>query len=81
MRSGDDGLIREYQFLAPAQASLLTERRLHAPLGVSGGGSGQSGRNLLNGEPVAGKVALELGPGDPLTLETPGGGGYGIAMG
>ena len=81
LRSGGDGLIREYQILAAAQASLLTERRLHTPWGLSGGGRGRSGRHRLNGEPMAGKVALELGLGDRLTLETPGGGGYGKAMG
>jgi N-methylhydantoinase B len=67
--------------LTPAQASLRTERGLHAPWGPSGGGSGQSGRNLHNGEPVARKVALELGRRDRLTLETTVGGGYGKAMG
>ena len=39
LRRGDDGLIREYQFLAPAQASLLTERRLHAPWGFRAAGA------------------------------------------
>ncbi len=76
-RRGGDGLVREFEFLAPAQASLLTERRRHAPWGLAGGGDGLSGRNLLNGEALPGKVALALQPGDRLTLETPGGGGYG----
>ncbi len=76
-RRGGDGLVREFEFLAPAQATLLTERRRHAPWGLAGGEAGQPGRNLLNGEPVPGKVALRLNAGDRLTLETPGGGGYG----
>jgi N-methylhydantoinase B len=57
--------------------SLLTERRRHAPRGVRGGASGAPGRNLLNGEEVPAKVTLDLEEGDVMTIETPGGGGYG----
>ncbi len=74
---GGDGLVREYEFLAPAQATLLTERRRHAPWGLAGGGPGQPGRNLLNGEPLPPKCRIELAPGDRLCIETPGGGGWG----
>ena len=35
-RRGGDGLVREFQFLAPAHFTLLTERRSHAPWGVAG---------------------------------------------
>ncbi len=76
-RPGGDGLIREFQFLAPAQASLLTERRRYAPWGAAGGGAGQPGHNLLNAAELPGKVSLRLESGDRLVLETPGGGGYG----
>lgn len=76
-RPGGDGLIREFQFLAPAQATLLTERRRHAPWGVAGGGAGVRGRNLLNGDLLPGKVSLHVKTGDRLALETPGGGAYG----
>jgi N-methylhydantoinase B len=76
-RRGGDGLIREFEFLAPTQVTLLTERRTHAPWGMNGGGSGAPGVNRLNGVAIEGKVALKLAPGDRLTVETPGGGGYG----
>ena len=81
---GGEGLIRELEMLAPASATLLTERRISAPYGVSGGNSGATGRNTLihqDGKEVRlpAKVRLELAAGDRLRLETPGGGGYGLA--
>jgi N-methylhydantoinase B len=57
--------------------SLIAERRRRAPHGREGGADGKPGRDTLNGEPVAGKSEGELGPGDRLRIETPGGGGYG----
>ncbi|MDD3518971.1 MAG: hydantoinase B/oxoprolinase family protein [Chromatiales bacterium] len=77
-RSGGDGLIREYEFLAPARFTLLTERRHHAPWGLTGGESGRPGVNRLNGETLPPKVECEVQAGDVLTIETPGGGGWGI---
>lgn len=74
---GGDGLIREFEFLADAQASLLTERRLHAPWGIAGGEAGKAGINRLNGEELQPKVSVGLKRGDRLSIETPGGGGYG----
>lgn len=76
-RRGGDGLIREYEFLAPASVTLLTERRTHAPWGLEGGEAGQPGVNRLNGQPLPGKINLDVKEGDVLTVETPGGGGYG----
>lgn len=72
---GGDGLIREFEFLAPAEVTLLTERRLHAPWGIRGGGDGQRGRNFLDGRPVPGKCQLSVQTGQVLRIETPGGGG------
>ena len=74
---GGDGLIRELEFLAPARVTLLTERRRHAPWGLQGGGPGEPGRNLLNDRPLPPKVALAVAAGDRLSLQTPGGGGWG----
>lgn len=73
---GGDGVVREFEFLAPAQASLLTERRVRAPWGIGGAESGAPGANLLNGVPLPAKVEVQLQPGDRLTLLTPGGGGW-----
>jgi N-methylhydantoinase B len=75
-RDGGAGLVREFEFLAAARVSLLTERRRHAPWGIDGGGDGAPGRNLFNGVPVPGKSALTVKRGDRLRIETPGGGGW-----
>ena len=74
---GGDGLIREYEFLEPAQVTLLTERRLHRPWALAGAGAGQPGRNFVDGSPVPGKCSLAISAGQVLRIETPGGGGYG----
>ena len=74
-RRGGDGLVREIEALAPMRFSLITERRRHAPRG-KGGEDGAPGVNLLNGDPLPGKAAGELRPGDRLRIETPGGGGH-----
>ncbi len=76
-RAGGDGLVREYRFLKPAQVSLLTERRRHAPWGLAGGQAGASGVNLLNGRPLPPKCEFSVQAGDVLRIETPGGGGWG----
>ncbi len=79
IRTGGDGLVREFAFLAPARVSLLGERRLHSPWGIAGGGPGRCGSNWLNGGPAPGKCSLDVQPGDRLRIETPGGGGWGQA--
>ncbi|MGH3146041.1 MAG: hydantoinase B/oxoprolinase family protein, partial [Rubrobacter sp.] len=74
---GGDGIVRSVRALEPASLSLLTDRRRHGPRGVEGGEPGRTGRNLLNGEELPPKVSRELAEGDVITVETPGGGGYG----
>ena len=78
---GGDGVIREFEALAPMEASILAERRRHAPRGAAGGRDGARGCTLLNGVPLASKVSVSLAPGDVLRVETPGGGGCGRAGG
>jgi len=75
--AGGDGVIREYEALAPMEAGLLTERRRHGPRGAAGGGDGACGANLRNGSPLPAKAGCSLAPGDVLRIETPGGGGWG----
>jgi N-methylhydantoinase B len=74
---GGDGVVRELEALEPCRASILGERRAHAPAGAQGGAPGDRGRNLLNGRDLPAKATLELAAGDVLRIETPGGGGFG----
>ena len=70
-------MIRELEFLAPMRVSVLSERRLVPPYGMRGGGPGAPGMNLLNDNPLAHRVSVEVKPGDILRVETPGGGAWG----
>ena len=76
---GGDGLVREFEFLATARFTLLTERRYVAPWGLQGGDAGRCGENSLNGERLPAKVSALAKPGDRLRIATPGGGGWGQA--
>jgi N-methylhydantoinase B len=79
---GGDGLVREWQFLAPAAVTVIAERRRRGPWGLAGGAAGLPGRTThrpAEREPVElpSKVHLRVDAGDVLTLESPGGGGWG----
>lgn len=73
---GGEGLVRELEFLADAQVTLLTERRLFAPWGLAGGQSGAVGENRHNGRLLPPKASFTARPGDRLLVASPGGGGY-----
>jgi N-methylhydantoinase B len=79
---GGDGIVREFEFTVPAEATVLADRRLFRPYGLAGGEPGMSGVTThipAKGAPriLPGKVRLTLAPGDRLRIETPGGGGFG----
>ncbi len=81
---GGAGLRRVLEILTDdATASLVTERRAHAPPGAAGGQPGAPGRNAVRRaasgteEELPAKAAVRLARGDRLIVETPGGGGYG----
>ena len=80
LHQGGSGIVREFEFLQPANASLLTERRTHRPWGLHGADSGASGRNRLNQRIIKAKENFSLQAGDILTVETAGGGGWGRAV-
>jgi N-methylhydantoinase B len=82
---GGDGLRRAYEFVEPAEVTLMTDRRRFAPWGLAGGGPGKVGSNILvraNGERVElpGKANFTVEAGDTVVIETPGGGGWGAAQ-
>ena len=81
VHNGGDGITREIRFLSDAQVTLLTDRRSTRPYGLSGGSPGQSGENkLIHGSEeiiLPGKGTFFCPDGDVLSINTPGGGGYG----
>jgi N-methylhydantoinase B len=82
LHPGGDGIIREYELLAPATVTVLSERRAVAPWGLRGGAAGQLGRNVIihadgRQEELPSKFTRRLGPGTRLRIETPGCGGWG----
>jgi len=78
---GGDGIVREFEFLTRADATILSDRRERGPYGLFGGKPGARGKNsLLRGKrtiAIPGKARFEVEAGDVLRIETPGGGGYG----
>jgi N-methylhydantoinase B len=79
---GGDGLVRELELLAPAQVTLLCDRRKFSPYGLAGGADGTTGRAqwiTAGGQTtdLPGKCTLHVGRNDVIRMETPGGGGWG----
>jgi 5-oxoprolinase (ATP-hydrolysing) len=85
LHCGGCGVIRELEFLAPLEVSVLSQRRgPYPPYGMAGGEPGQRGENRLrrvgqSEQPLGGCAHVFVQPGDILTIATPGGGGYGRA--
>lgn len=80
---GGDGGVRRLRFLEPMTVSMLSGHRRVPPYGMAGGSPGALGANRVERAdgtltPMAGNDVVEVGPGDVLVVETPGGGGYGL---
>jgi N-methylhydantoinase B/oxoprolinase/acetone carboxylase alpha subunit len=80
---GGLGLVREYEVLAgDVSFSHRGERHFSAAAGLAGGGEGGRARSVIRRadgreEIIPSKIATVLHPGDRVTVETAGGGGYG----
>ncbi|PNV35598.1 5-oxoprolinase [Streptomyces sp. DH-12] len=79
---GGDGAVRRIRFLEPMTVSTLSQHRRVPPYGMAGGAPGATGANRIERvdgtvTPLAGSDSADVGPGDVLVIETPGGGGYG----
>jgi len=79
---GGDGVIRELRFLAKAQITVLSDRRKFPPYGLNGGEPGQRGMNVLirkdgRREELPSKFSTSVEAGDILSIQSPGGGGWG----
>ncbi|MFJ9731873.1 hydantoinase B/oxoprolinase family protein [Streptomyces sp. NPDC101171] len=81
-RRGGDGAVRRIRFLEPMTVSTLSQHRRVPPYGMAGGEPGALGSNRVERADgtvtdLGGSGSAEVGPGDVLVIETPGGGGYG----
>jgi N-methylhydantoinase B len=81
---GGDGIVREIEVLTDAEVTLLSDRRLRGPWGLTGGKDGLPGSASVirrNGvmEQVPGKANVRLAKGERIRIETPGGGGWGYS--
>ncbi|MDQ0989717.1 hydantoinase B/oxoprolinase family protein [Streptomyces sp. V3I7] len=79
---GGDGAVRRLRFLEPMTVSTLSQHRRVPPYGMAGGAPGALGANRVERADgsvteLAGSDSADVGPGDVLVIETPGGGGYG----
>src|ERR1700686_761775 len=79
---GGDGIVREIEVLTDCKVTLLADRRARGPWGLSGGGDGAPGKTFITRhdgsvEPMPGKFSTRLRRGERITIETPGGGGWG----
>jgi 5-oxoprolinase (ATP-hydrolysing) len=81
---GGDGAVRRVRFLAPMRANILSNRRRVPPFGLAGGAAGALGANRVERadgtiEPLGATAGVDMAVDDVFVIETPGGGGYGIA--
>lgn len=79
---GGDGAVRRIRFLEPMTVSTLSQHRRVPPYGMAGGAPGALGANRVERADgtvtdLGGSDTADVGPGDVLVIETPGGGGYG----
>ncbi|MET8563049.1 hydantoinase B/oxoprolinase family protein [Streptomyces flaveolus] len=79
---GGDGAVRRIRFLEPMTVSTLSQHRRVPPYGMAGGAPGALGANRVEHADgtvtdLGGSGSADVGPGDVLVIETPGGGGYG----
>jgi 5-oxoprolinase (ATP-hydrolysing) len=79
---GGDGAVRRIRFLEPMTVSTLSQHRRVPPYGMAGGEPGALGANRVERNDgtvtdLGGSGSADVGPGDVLVIETPGGGGYG----
>ncbi|MET8584400.1 hydantoinase B/oxoprolinase family protein [Streptomyces collinus] len=81
-RRGGDGAVRRIRFLEPMTVSTLSQHRRVPPYGMAGGEPGALGANRVERTDgtvtdLGGSGSTDVGAGDVLVIETPGGGGYG----
>jgi 5-oxoprolinase (ATP-hydrolysing) len=81
---GGDGVRRAIRFREPMSATILSNRRRVPPFGLEGGQAASLGVNSVrradgSEERVGATQTVDMRPGDVFIIETPGGGGFGVA--
>ncbi|MGO4610492.1 hydantoinase B/oxoprolinase family protein, partial [Variovorax sp. 2RAF20] len=81
---GGDGVVRTIGFREPMTVTLLSNRRRVPPFGLHGGASGALGLARIERadgsvQALAATDEAQVGAGDRVVIETPGGGGWGKA--
>ena len=82
---GGDGVVRTLELRAASRVTVISERRGRGPYGLAGGEAGKPGVNRVRLIPQAlerrmpGKFTLDAPAGAVITIESPGGGGFGRA--
>jgi N-methylhydantoinase B/oxoprolinase/acetone carboxylase alpha subunit len=79
--AGGDGIVRELEFLEPAEVTILSDRRKRGPYGLAGGANGACGWSGVvagaSSRPLPSKTRFTIQKNEVLCIETPGGGGWG----
>jgi N-methylhydantoinase B len=79
---GGDGIVREVEFAADCEYTLLRQSVTSGPAGAEGGAAGQPGRavhvSAAGEEVLPASCTRTAARGDRLVIETPGGGGWGV---
>jgi N-methylhydantoinase B len=81
---GGDGIVREIEVLTECEVTLLADRRSRGPWGLRGAADGAAGKATVlrqdgSSELMPAKFSTRLYKGERVRIETPGGGGWGIA--
>ncbi len=76
---GGDGqeIVLEHRGTREIGVIFMAERLRHPAMGLLGGGAGAKGAVLIDGAPADARADHVLRPGQAITLQLPGGGGYG----
>ena len=79
---GGSGIVRQIEVLTDCDVTLLSDRRSRGPWGLAGANGGAPGKAFVTRrdgaiEAKPGKFSVRLRKGERITIETPGGGGWG----
>jgi 5-oxoprolinase (ATP-hydrolysing) len=77
--NGGEGVVRQFFFKDRLDVNILSQHRVTTPYGMRGGGPGKPGQQFYwsPGKRKKRLAGIQVLPGDRISLETPGGGGWG----